>query len=126
MGQWEDLSRVGVRDWTLTRRVECREQEDKERNNTEMGVTCAIRGNEERESGTKQCPGHLRESEQEEGSPSVCIDRSNSGPGEPKTRLTREDRWQHCECLHKVDEPKPKRCKQCCLLRTTGLLEDSR
>ena len=80
MREREDLGRVGEWHGTFTGRVEGSKQEDEEGNETDVGG--ARFRNVEAEPGSQESPGHLGESEQEKGSPSVGIDGSDGRPGE--------------------------------------------
>jgi len=76
MAQREHFSRVGKRHRTFTGRVECREQVDKKRDHPK--VRLAVVWDVEAEAGCEQSPGHVRESEQQEGSATEGIDGPNS------------------------------------------------
>jgi hypothetical protein len=79
MAQREDLSGVGERHRSLTRRVECGEQVDEESDQTQMRRV--ISGDVEAEPGCKQCPGHVRECEQQKRSAAEGVDCPDSRLG---------------------------------------------
>ena len=122
MREGEDLSGVGEWHGTFTWRVEGGEQEDKESNETDVsGARCR---NVETESGGQEGPGHLGESEQEKGSPSIGIDGSDSRPCE--TCIIRQFRKSAgiISDIHEVDETETERCQQCLEGGRTSFDED--
>ena len=80
MREREDLGGVGEWHRSFTWRIEGREQEDEETDETD--VSGARARDVEAESGGQEGPGHLGESEYQEDSPSVGIDGSDGRPGE--------------------------------------------
>lgn len=90
MGQREDLSRVGKRHRSLTRRVEGGEQEDEEGNSAK--VSTAIAGDVKAEAGSKQSPGHLGEGEEQQSTTTPSVDGPNGGESEEEVDQTESPR----------------------------------
>lgn len=105
MGQREYLCRIGERHWTLAGRVEDIEQVDERRDHAQVGL--AVFGNPEAESGSQQCPAHIRERGEQKPTTAVSIDGSDGGPGEEE-----------------VDQSKSPGGKESFHVAGTGLLED--
>lgn len=93
MRKGEDFRRVGERHWSFTRRIESSEQENEERNETQMCLTGFW--NQEAKPSGKQSPSHLGEGEEQQCASSECV----NGPNRRKSK-------------DEIDETKPKTGEQ--------------
>lgn len=107
MGKRKDLGRVGKRYRAFTGGVERGKQVDEEGDQSKMRLV--FLGNDETQSGGKQCPCHLGKGENQKISPS---------PG-----INRPHRWPR---KHEVDQAVTPTCQKCLEIAGAGLLENRR
>lgn len=92
MGEGEDLGTVGERNRAFTRGVESAEHEHEE--SDERSSRCSL-FHQSAQTGRKQSPHHLRESEEEQRSSSESVDGPESGESEEPVDETETERAQH-------------------------------
>lgn len=108
VAQREHLGRV--REWhgTFTWRVECRKQVDEERDHSQ--VRFVVGRDVEAEAGCEQSPGHVRESEQQEGSSAESVDGPDSRLSYVSAACFNLERFLSAltQAKTKLTRPKPK------------------
>lgn len=112
LSEREDLSGVGERNGTLSRRINGSEEEDEEGNDSDLHGSSDIGGlvrDEESETGTQDRESHSREGEEKKCSSTITIDGEDGGEGE-----------------NEVNSAETEGREQCLLLRGSSKNEDGR